>query len=149
MYVQISHKQLPIPLSVCHICNRSTAKRLPSLAFIGFMSCILYGIYITCTNACIHVYMYTYIVNFKISINFKISWWKIDTFTEMMYFMHFSNNEYAFFLLVWLLLCYQICDCIFYHMLYFIMLSQKWLNKDDQSITMKTIVEILKQTFIL
>ena len=50
-----------------------------------------------------------------------------------MYFMHFSNNEYAFFLLVWLLLWYQNCDCIFYHMLYFIMLSQKWLNKDDQS----------------
>ena len=29
---------------------------------------------------------------------------------------------------------YQNCDCIFHHMLYFIMLSQKWLNKDDQSI---------------
>ena len=38
------------------------------------------------------------------------------------------------FLLVCLLLCYQNCDCIFYHMLYFIMLSQKWLIKDDQSI---------------
>ena len=82
-----------------HLWNGERPPRLPSLAFIGFMSCILYGIYITCINACIHVYMYTYIVNFKISINFKISWWRIDTFTEMMYFMHFSNNEYAFFCL--------------------------------------------------
>ena len=53
--------------------------------------------------------------------------------------MHFSNTEYVF-LLVCLWFCYQNCDCIFYHMLYFITLCQKWLNKDINQSNEKSLV---------
>ena len=46
----------------------------------------------------------------------------------------------CYFSFVWLLFCYQNCDCMFYHMLYFIMLIQKWLDKYDQSTKLRTYI---------